>query len=358
MPAAARPSLASAFRHIVIKFRDFRVSCESCTDGRRDCPTLQRTMNLNTREATMPLFIPSRSIDEPGVTPEWLEVQRASKIFDDMCNEFIDKIRPLPTALIPGSVLMQDAEEDDVGLALAMCTYDHYLFVLDHALGASRCVKDPTLIHTPYSCARTVLETCSMLHWLLEPAETTGTDGRFARILELNSRDLWNERKWELQVGEKLGRDEEKIKASFEKKIERLTNIADDLSIPYKPTSKEQRPIFATLLDATPRVGKYIKDADLEYRLYSRVIHCETPALAQTWMVRPNLAHPGELAYNSEMAFRLITNLATWIARASHEYYAYCGHDLNELGQCLRVYFTRLRIHKSRWTWAAPTDAS
>lgn len=301
----------------------------------------------------MPLFIPSRSIDEPGVPPAWREVQRASKIFDDMCNEFIDKVLRLPTEPIPGSLLVQDAEANDVGLALVMCTHDHFLFALDHALGASRCVKDPALKHAPYSSARTVLETCSMLHWLLEPAESRGAEGRFARLLELNSRDLWNERKWELQVGEKVGRDEENIKDSFEKKIEQLTDNADDLSIPYKRTSEEQRPIFATLLDATPRVGKYIKDADLEYRLYSRVIHYETPALAQTWMVRPNLARPGELAYNPEMAFRLIANLATWIARATHAFYAYCGHDLDELDRRLRVCFTRLCIHKSRWTWAA-----
>ena len=306
----------------------------------------------------MPTFRSSQTNDTRSVPTEWLRVQRRSDIFDEMCNEFIDKILRLPTEPIPGSLLVQDAVADDVGLALVMCTHDHFLCVLDHALGASRCVKVPALIHAPYSSARTVLETCSMLHWLLEPAEITGTEGRFARILELNSRDLWNERKWELQVGEKSGRNEENIKDSFEKKVERLTAIADYLSIPYKRTSEAHRPIFATLLDATPRVGKYVKDADLEYRLYSRVIHCETPALAQTWMVRPNLARPGELEYNPEMALRLLANLATWVARATHEFYAYCGHDLDELDQRLRVYFTRLRIHKSRWTWSTETKPS
>ena len=301
----------------------------------------------------MPTFRPSHTSDKQSTPTEWLRVQRRSDIFDEMCNEFIDKVLRLPTEPIPGSLLVQDAEANDVGLALVMCTHDHFLFALDHALGASRCVKDPALIHAPYSSARTVLETCSMLHWLLEPAKSRGAEGRFARILELYSRDMWNERKWELQVGEKLGRDEDEIKESFEKKAKWAIKIARKLDIEREHKDQEQRPIFATLLDATSRAGKYIKDADLEYRLYSRVIHCETPALAQTWMMRPDLANPSELVYDPEMALGLITNLATWIARASHEYYAYCGHDLDELDQRLRVCFTRLCIHKSRWTWAA-----
>lgn len=307
----------------------------------------------------MPTFRSSQTIDKQSTPTEWLLVQRRLDIFDEMCNEFIDEALRIPTELIPGSALVQAIEADEeAGLTVAMCAHDHFLFALDQALGASRCLKDPTLIHAPYSSARTVLETCSMLLWLLEPGENTGTEGRFARIMELYSRDVWNERKWELQVGNKLGRDEDKIKESFEKKARGAIAIADLLDIRHKRKDKEQRPIFAMLPDATPRVSRYIKDADLDYRLYSRVIHWETPAAAQTWMMRPNLANPCESEYNPEMAFRLITNLATWIARATHEFYAYCGHDLDELDQHLRVYFTHLRIHKSRWTWATESKVS
>lgn len=296
----------------------------------------------------MPLFIPSRSNDEPGVPPAWLEVQRASKIFDEMCKAFINEVRSLPFEPVPGSIRARDATVDDLAVQLVQCARDHFLFALDHALGMSKCLKYPPTSHAAYACARTMIETCSTLHWLLGTGENTVTKDRFARVLELYSRDVWNERKFDLHVPESTGKTEKEIRDSSEQHVEGAIAIADLLGIPHQRKGSEHRPIFATLEDATTRVGRCFEDADLDYRLYSRIMHCETPAVAETWLVEPNIFDPSELLYNPELALRLFTSLSTWVAHAGRALYSYCGHDLEEMDRRIQGYVSRLRINKPR----------
>lgn len=306
----------------------------------------------------MPTFRPSHTSDKQSTPTEWLLVQRRSDIFDEMCNEFIDKVLPLPTELIPGSVLMQDAEAYEIGITLPMCAHDHYLFALDNALGASRCVKDPTLSHAAYSCARTVLEACSALHWLLEPGDTAETKARFAQLMQLYGRDIWSNRNSELRVGKKTGTTEDDIKLSSEQKIQGSIAIACELGIEHKRKNQEVSPTFAPEYNATERAGNFVKGGDSEYRLYSEVVHGNSRVLEKTWMATPNVLNPSDIEYRPERGLHLIENLATWIARATHEFYAYCGHDLDDLNKRLQVYLTHLRVHKSRRTWATETKPS
>ena len=306
----------------------------------------------------MPNFRPSQSTVKRNTPTEWLLVQQRSGIFDDMCNEFVDRIRRLPSEPIPGSVLVQDAEADDVGLALAMCAHDHYLFALDNALGASRCVKDPALSHAAYSCARTVLEACSTLHWLLEPGDAAETKARFAQLMQLYGRDIWSNRNSELLVGKKTGTIEHDIKLSSEQKIRGSIAIACELGIEHKRKNQDVRPTFAPEYNATERADNFVKGGDSEYRLYSEVVHGNSRVLEKTWMAAPNVLNPSDIEYRPERGLRLIENLATWIARATHEFYAYCGHDLDDLNKRLQVYLTHLRVHKSRRAWATETKPS
>lgn len=166
--------------------------------------------------------------------------------------------------------------------------------------------------------------------------------------MELYSRDVWNERNFDLRVPESIGKTEKEVRDSSEQRAEGAIAIADLLSISHKRKDSEHRPIFATLEDATPRVGRYVKDADLDYRLYSRIMHCETPAVAETWLVQPDIFNPSELLYNPELGLRLVKSLSTWIARAGRALYSYCGHDLNEMGSRIQSYLSRLRIDERR----------
>ena len=134
------------------------------------------------------------------------------------------------------------------------------------------------------------------------------------------------------------------IRDSSEQRAECAIAIADRLSISYKWKDRQNRPTFTTLMDATARVGKCVEDGDLDYRLYSRIVHCETPAVAENSLVHPNPINPGELLYNPELALRLVKSLSTWVAPAGRALYSYCGHDLNEMDRRIQSYLSRLRI--------------
>lgn len=306
----------------------------------------------------MPTFRQTRPTENHSIPTEWLVVRRASDIFDEMCYDFIDEISRIPGERLPGSARLRDAQVDDIGVRFALCVRDHILFALDLALGASRCVKDPTLNHAAYSCARSVLEACSTLHWLLDPEDGSGSKGRFAELMQLYGRDVWNERDSDSLASQRSKRTEDEIKRLSEMRFQGAIAIADELGLDHKRKSQEVRPTFASEHNATIRAGNFIEGGDSEYRLYSRVVHCDTRAWQETWMAKPNIPNSDEVKYAPERALRLITNLATWFARATHEVYLYFGFDLVDLDTRLRVYFTRLRIHKSRWTWATPTNQS
>lgn len=296
----------------------------------------------------MPKITPSQPTHADEIPQAWVKVQESSLVFDQMCNEFIDEVIQRPIEPLPGSIQSSDASVDEIVVQLAQCARAHFVFALDNALGASKCVKHPPTSHAAYACARTVIETFSKLHWIIESGDEVCTKDRFARLLELYSHDVWNERKWELRIKEMLGKDEEEIKDSYEQRAEGAIAIADHLGIRHKRKDSNNRPIFAVLLDATDLVGRCIEGADLDYRLYSRVMHGETLAVEETWMVQPNVLNPREVIYAPDLALRLIASLATWVARATHALYSYEGHDLGKMDARIQGYLTRLRVDEER----------
>lgn len=294
----------------------------------------------------MPKITPSQPTHADEIPQAWVKVQESSLIFDAMCNEFTNEVNRLPMEPRPDSIQARDAAVDELVVQLTQCARAHFVFALDHALGASKCVKQPPTSHAAYACARTMIETFSTLHWLIEAGDDIGTKDRFARLLELYSRDLWNERQLALRINAKLCRDEEEIKESFEQFAKRAIAITDHLDIRHKRKDTNNRLIFAKFEDATARVGRCVEDADLDYRVYSRVMHCETHVVGKIWMVQPNILNPSELVYNPELALRLITSLATWVARGTHALYFYEGHDLGEMDARIQGYLTRLRVNE------------
>ena len=240
----------------------------------------------------MPKITPSQPTRTDEIPPAWVKVQESSLVFGRMCNEFIDEVIHRPTEPLLGSIQTRDAAVDELVVHLAQCARVHFQFALDHAIGVSKCVTYPPTSHAAYACARTVIETLSTLHWIIDTGDDVCTKVRFARLLELYSHEVWNERKWDLRIKEMLGKDEEEIKESHEQRVEVAIAIADHLGIQHKRKDAENRPIFATFLDATARVGRCMEDADLDYRLYSRVMHCENLAVAETCMVLPNILNP------------------------------------------------------------------
>lgn len=311
----------------------------------------------------MPLYIPPQSIDDPSVPPEWVEVQRASKVLDEMCNEFIDEVRLLRKEPMPGSVREQDANLDrEMADLFAQCAQDRLLFSLDNALGASRCVKHPTLSHAAYACARATVDTSSALYWLLDDGENPGTKARFARALELYRRHVESKRIWDMSVRHFLNKNESDANRFYEQHIDSLIRNADYLGIPCEwkdeRHGRHRLPKFAKLPDATTRAARCIEHGDLDYRSYSRIIHCETFAVAVSWLVQPNIASLTEPVYADQLALLLVRNLAGWIAKVTYTLYSYWGLDLEELDRHLLVYFTRLRLGGSSLTWRRRGTAS
>ena len=296
----------------------------------------------------MPKITPSQPTHADEIPPAWVKVQESSLIFDQMCNEFIDEVIHRPIEPLLGSIQTRDAAVDELVVQLAKCARVYFLFAVDHAIGVSKCVKYPPTSHAAYACARTMIEALGTLHWLIETGNDVGTQDRFARQLELYSHDVWNERNWALRIRERLGKDEEEIKDWFEQRAQGAIAIANHLGIQHKRKDAEHRPIFATFVNATDRVGRCMENADLDYRLYSRVMHCENLAVAENCLVQPNVLNPREVTYAPELALRLIGSLATWVARATHALYAYEGRNFSEMDTRIRGYLARLHVNEER----------
>ena len=213
------------------------------------------------------------------------------------------------------------------------------LFACDHTLAIHRLfVTKSQLSYSPWTCARGVLESCSICVLLLDPA--TGSIERITRSLNLRLEGFQSVRKYLRRRTPTLAQG---IDSQVQAKIAALRQECLPLGIAEKLNSKGQFLGFGRGVQSISNRIEEAFGASNDYSLLSACAH------AEAWAIL-DLDPRSEPGLSPEWAMYLVTKPIEWAARSLWAYYRFFGWDLEEGTATLEREYNRAGLgHESRF---------
>lgn len=246
------------------------------------------------------------------------------------------------------SMACSEARLDD---DLVTTVFDQAEGAIDSAaqhMSALHCTLDPSsiVVLPSFTIARTVLESCGRVSWLLDP-ELEATD-RFARSIAL----LLQERRGEPRiVRSRVGEDTEEgraevesAKQSWEVERKKIAEKAEGLGIELTKDDKgsiNKVGRYSTEIDFITIVRESLNEEEA-YRTLSSLAHQRT--YRQREMTTTSVPIPGigkgqrERAISVDQYLWIVRSAVRWYANATWRSFSYSGYDLewvaDVLGKC------------------------
>ena len=226
------------------------------------------------------------------------------------------------------------------------------LFVgADHAAALARALTGEWLSYSPWTCARSVLESCSVSSWLFDP--DIGYQERVSRSLNLRLRDLRGQIRYATNEREMP----EEVKRHAERRIDRLRNEAMQMGIVEKLDRNgkflgfaEGIPSHTQIID---RFDMKRREPSLGYSLLSAAAHGEgwaVRSLGANTIVRAS----GAMSVGSlrpEYAMLLIINAVQELSYPAWEIFVLFGWDLQVVEAILDNAFDQVNIAQTLRFW-------
>jgi hypothetical protein len=177
----------------------------------------------------------------------------------------------------PDSISSQELESFQRPLSLKTAYSQGHTFVEvagDQLMAFSRTLKEPIQTIAPFTCSRSVLESCALAIWLLNN-EITVTE-RVKRSLSFRFEGMTQQKKLANSSRTKNGLEVIEIQTN------KIIKIAQDMSFPIFRDKKDKITGVATRMPSITNLAKNILNKEHEYRLLSAVTHAHSFALIQT----------------------------------------------------------------------------
>lgn len=298
----------------------------------------------------MPIIKPSQLTYTQDIPGEWLAVERAAKLLDEMSFVLGNHIGTAEIEPTPNSTYAKDSErDDDLAKLIRARANDLFLLAIDNARSVARSFQPFPITLAGFTCGRAVLESCSTASWLIDSDDEVNTEGRIRRYFDFVldgpveiRRQLNNpEHRTLLEISLV---DAEKM---YQDTIDGVLKWSEDLKIqPRKNNGKGslRHPVFseAPPPGATQLAARYFKNGRLKYQLYSAIVHGKPWAIDTQWLIRADLDNPHRFKYQPKRAFSLITNVMTWLAETYRRLLNYLGQDTQEIDDILEWYYGKL----------------
>lgn len=181
----------------------------------------------------------------------------------------------------PGSISSEELESFQPPLSLKTAYSQGHAFVevaFDQLMAFTRTLKEPIQTIAPFTCSRSVLESCSLAVWLLNNEITA--EERVKRSLSFRFEGMVQSKKLANSSISENGIEITDIQTN------KIIKIAQDMSYPIFRNKKNKIIGVATHMPSITDLAKNILNKEYEYRLLSAVAHAHNFALIQTSFVR------------------------------------------------------------------------
>lgn len=209
------------------------------------------------------------------------------------------------------------------------------LFAFDHMSALRRGLAEPWLTYSPWTCARGVLESCSVADWLLEPS--IDYRERVSRSFNFRLQNLRSQMTFFRSEPE----PPPDAIPNLEGRVAHLRTEARRLAIPEKRSRQGKLLGFsAGILSYTQLINRFFAESGpstLGYPLLSAAAHSVNWAvgsLGSTTIVDDAGARR-EPQLNPTYALWLILGAVQWLSRPAWSYFVQYGWDLGEAREIL-----------------------
>ncbi|MEX0780112.1 MAG: hypothetical protein WD491_05565 [Balneolales bacterium] len=177
----------------------------------------------------------------------------------------------------PGSISSKELSSFQRPLSLKTAYSQGHTFVEvagDQLMAFSRTLKEPIQTIAPFTCGRSVLESCSLAVWLLN--NEIDSNERVKRSLAFRFEGMTQQKKLAVSSRTKNGLDDIEIQT------DKIIQTAKDLGYQVFCNRKNKITGVATRMPSITELIKNILNKEFDYRLLSAVAHAHHFALAQT----------------------------------------------------------------------------
>jgi len=291
---------------------------------------------------------PSLDTHTQVIPREWLAVEKAAKVLDEMCRGMGGRLGASTVAPSPDSTYAKDSErDDDLAKLIRARANDLFLLAIDNARSVARSFQPFPITLAGFTCGRAVLESCSTASWLVDSDDEVNTEGRIRRYFDfvLDS---------PVRIRRQLGNPEHRTLLEiplddagkmYQATINDVLKWSEDLEIlPRKYEGKGPlcHPVFGDIPSASQLADRYFRHGAIRYQLYSAIVHGKPWATDSQWLIRADLDNPYTFEYQPKLAFSLMTNVMTWLTETLMRLLNYMGQDSKEFDDILEWYYGKL----------------
>ena len=227
----------------------------------------------------------------------------------------------------------------------------------DHLMALSKTLTEPVETFAPWACVRSVLETCALAAWLLDPALTA--EERAKRSFALRFEGLTELSKFLRAVkGEQTDLD------AAERRLDELEDDAVACGFGRLQNKGRKRNGVAMLMPSATQLIAQVFDDEPAYRLLSAMTHGHHWALQQLGYTRfenddvasvyvklkKHIA-PSSVGYLSARAVRAFVRPVWYKSRQN-------GWDMERLREILESAFNAMRLVPTERFWRTDTPSS
>ena len=297
----------------------------------------------------MAIIKPSQKTYTQDVPPEWVAVEQAAKLLEEMCLGIGGQLGRSDIEEPSGQSTY--AEDSKFGGELAKVLHakacDLILIAIDQGRALARCIEHTPLTLAGYTCARAILESCSTASWLVDSKDEVTAEERFRRFFDftltgpVNARRLLNRP----EHRESLDIPENEVDQLFNSDKRKVLMQSDKLGVePRKCEGTLRIPIFSDNPRASVLADMYFPNGAVRYRRYSAIAHCDSGAIENEWLVKADPDNCYKFMYQSKRAFSLIRNVMTWILRTYRRLIEYTGECIRDIDDTIEYYVCNLSL--------------
>ena len=266
-------------------------------------------------------------------TVTWQHVVRAAGAVKGLCDAIRSDFDTRPHEIKSGTLAYMDAVNCRYVVKAWVFGRLHLMSAIDHAFALHRLTIDPCLPIAQYSCARVILEQCTLTYWLLDPS--VDWRERTIRIVKDRRHEIHKYR--EFHDHYKHGTPEDSGARELPRNL--LDEEADIIALMRK-LGLESEIGNSAHLGMTRLTDEFVGEMSFDYRLLSSVSHGREWTLIEEF-VEYDETNPFsiETSFDLYHSFSVVNYCVNWIAKANWSWYVTMGWDFGFVERLLTEYY-------------------
>ena len=273
-----------------------------------------------------------KSRNVPNVS--WDDIDIATNALSNLCTDTVNTIEQTSGLPDQSSKAVSEMEKCNFLAGFHALCQVRFIVAVDHARALQKSLLPPRQSIAPWTCARTMLEQCALIHWLLDPK--IELEERVKRVMRIRLHDIDNHRMYRDKTNRQMPEGIPKFDPNPNMlALERtIVELAPKLGVEQLGRPLKRLPPMNKLVD------QFVAGFTFEYNLLSSVSHGRESLIIEL-MLDGSVDRLWASKHTIDLyhMWSLINNTINWISKATWVYFDYCGWNFEYMTRFLEKYY-------------------